>query len=199
MTICYMKSRPKPYALRARLFPLRILRDLCVKSYFMTEALFYHLEKQSLDEVLPGLIERTLARGWRALIRTESAERAQAIDALLWTWNQESFLPHAQTGDGDAAMQPVLITTEADNANQAHVLFLVGGAMPASWDGETARYTRIVVLIEGRDPSAISTAGAGWAACMQAGHQATYWRQSQAGKWEKQSPAAQWASSQSEK
>ncbi|HEX4081012.1 MAG TPA: DNA polymerase III subunit chi [Rhizomicrobium sp.] len=157
----------------------------------MAEAFFYHLERLTLDEVLPGLVERTLARGWRALIRTETAERAQAIDTLLWTWNEESFLPHAQTGDGDASRQPVLITTEAENANRAHVLFLVGGAMPASWGGETAQYARIVVLFDGRDPSAISAAGTAWTAAREAGHEATLWRQSSGGKWEKQSWAAQ--------
>jgi DNA polymerase-3 subunit chi len=64
----------------------------------MTEILFYHLERRGLDDVLPGLIEKTLERGWRALIRVESAERADAIDTLLWTYN-DGFLPHAQAGD----------------------------------------------------------------------------------------------------
>jgi DNA polymerase-3 subunit chi len=157
----------------------------------MSEVLFYHLEKQTLDDVLPGLIERTLMRSWRALIRAESGERTQALDNLLWTWNEESFLPHAQTGDGDASRQPVLITTEAENANRAHVLFLVGGAMPASWDGETAQFARIVVLFDGRDPSALSSAGAAWTAAREAGHEATWWKQSSGGKWEKQTWAAQ--------
>src|SRR5260221_6972249 len=93
----------------------------------MTETLFYHLERRSLDDVLPGLIERTLQRGWRAVIKTESAERAEAVDTLLWTYGERTFLPHAQTGDGDPARQPVLITLENQNPNGANVLFLVGG------------------------------------------------------------------------
>src|SRR5215469_18309290 len=104
----------------------------------MTDVLFYHLERQSLDEILPSLVERTLARGWRALIRAESSDRAQALDNLLWTFNEESFLPHAQATGEDAARQPVLITAEEGNPNRADVLFLVGGAMPISWRGEPA-------------------------------------------------------------
>jgi DNA polymerase-3 subunit chi len=152
----------------------------------MSEVLFYHLEKQSLDEVLPGLIERTLARSWRALIRTESAERAQALDNLLWTWNEESFLPHAQRGDGDPTNQPVLITMEEGNLNRAEVLFLVGGTMPESWQGVMAQFARIVVLFDGRDASALSGARAAWTDARQSGHDATYWRQSAGGRWEKQ-------------
>ena len=96
----------------------------------MTEALFYHLERRTLEDVLPGLVERTLERGWRAMIRTDSAERAEAIDNLLWTYDEASFLPHAQAGDGDSARQKVLITVEDANLNSANVLFLVGGATP---------------------------------------------------------------------
>jgi len=151
----------------------------------MTEALFYHLEKRTLDDVLPGLVERTLARGWRAIIRPDSAERAKAIDDLLWTWRDESFLPHAQTGDGNAARQPVLITIEEVNANCAEVLFLVGGAMPGSWR-DAAAFTRIVLLFDGRDPSALAAARAAWSAAKEAGHDTTYWKQSPGGKWEKQ-------------
>jgi DNA polymerase III subunit chi len=152
----------------------------------MSEVLFYHLEKQSLDDVLPGLIERTLARSWRALIRAESAERAQALDNLLWTWSEESFLPHAQLGDGDPMKQPVLIAVEEGNPNCADVLFLVGGRVPQSWDGETARFTRIVVLFDGRDEQALSGARAAWTIARQNGHETTYWRQSAGGRWEKQ-------------
>ena len=152
----------------------------------MTEILFYHLEKRSLEDVLPGLVERTLARGWRALIRAESGDRAQAIDNLLWTSSEESFLPHAQPGDGDAAAQPVLITVEEGNANQAQVLFLVGNAMPPSLEKDLAAFGRIVVLFDGRDDSALSAARRARSEAKEAGHETTYWRQSAAGKWEKQ-------------
>ena len=105
----------------------------------MTETLFYHLERRSLEDVLPGLIEKTLERGWRAVIRCESAERAEAVDALLWTYDDASFLPHAQAGDGDTAHQPVLITVEDTNANAANVMFVVGGAAPPVWNAASCR------------------------------------------------------------
>ena len=153
----------------------------------MTEVLFYHLERRSLDDVLPGLIERTLERGWRALVRTESAERADTIDTRLWTYDDQSFLPHAQAGDGDPARQPVLITVEEDNPNSANVLFLVGGAAPPAWDGDAAKgFIRIVLLFDGRDPVALEKARAAWKDAKAAGHDVTYWKESSTGKWEKQ-------------
>ena len=152
----------------------------------MTETLFYHLERRGLDDVLPGLIEKTLERGWRALIRADSAERADAIDTRLWTYS-DGFLPHAQAGDGDPARQPVLITVEEGNPNAANVLFLVGGAAPPVWDGEAAKaFTRIVLIFDGRDPAAVETARAAWTDAKASGHDVTYWKESPTGKWEKQ-------------
>lgn len=150
----------------------------------MSEIWFYHLERRSLDDVLPGLVERAMERQWRALIRTESADRAQAIDALLWTWNEESFLPHAQLGDGNPANQPVLITVEEGNPNGSDVLFLVGGTIPEDWSADS--FSRVVVLFDGRDAAAVSAARSAWKIVTSFGHDATYWRQSAQGKWEKQ-------------
>jgi DNA polymerase-3 subunit chi len=151
----------------------------------VTETLFYHLERRTLDDVLPGLIERTLERGWRALIKTESADRASALDMLLWTYNDQTFLPHAQVGDGDAKRQPVLITTEDDNANAANVLFLVGGAEPLAWDAPND-LARIVLMFDGRDETSLARARAAWKDAKAAGHDATYWKEMPSGKFEKQ-------------
>jgi DNA polymerase-3 subunit chi len=153
----------------------------------LTETLFYHLERRTLDDVLPGLIEKTLERGWRAVIRTESSERADAIDTLLWTYNEQTFLPHAQSGDGNPKRQPVLITVEEDNPNDANVLFLVGGASSPRWDvAATQELTRVVVMFDGRDADSLARARAAWTDAKAAGHDVTYWKESPSGKFEKQ-------------
>jgi DNA polymerase-3 subunit chi len=153
----------------------------------MSEVLFYHLERRSLDDVLPGLVEKTLERGWRALIRAESADRAGAIDALLWTYDDQSFLPHAQFGDGEAMDQPVLITVEDGNPNEAQLLFLVGGARTPAWDAEaTKALARVVLLFDGRDPEALTVARTAWKEAKAASHDVTYWKETPTGKWEKQ-------------
>lgn len=153
----------------------------------MTEVLFYHLERRALEDALPGLVEKTLERGWRALIKCESADRAAALDNLLWTYSEQAFLPHAMKGDGDAARQPALITVEEGNDNRADVMFLVGGAAPLPWDSEAATsLARIVLMFDGRDPSALDAARAAWTAAKAAGHDATYWKETPSGKFEKQ-------------
>jgi DNA polymerase-3 subunit chi len=150
----------------------------------LTETLFYHLERRALDDVLPGLIEKTLERGWRAVIRTESSERADAIDTLLWTYNEQSFLAHAQSGDGNPKRQPVLITVEDENPNGANVLFCVGGVLP-SWNA-VGDLTRVVLMFDGRDSDALGRVRAAWKDAKAAGHDVTYWKESASGRFEKQ-------------
>ena len=60
----------------------------------MAEIWFYHLEQSALEAALPPLLEKCLARGWRALVRGGQPERLEALDDLLWTWRDDSFLPH---------------------------------------------------------------------------------------------------------
>jgi DNA polymerase-3 subunit chi len=152
----------------------------------VTETLFYHLERRTMEEVLPELLERTLAKDWRALVCCDSADRVEALDSLLWTYRDDSFLPHAGAGDGAARDQPILISTDMELANQPHVLFLVGGQMPV-WDSpQLAGLSRIVVLFDGSDSTMITAARAAWKAATAAGHAVTYWRQNATGKWQKQ-------------
>jgi DNA polymerase III subunit chi len=147
----------------------------------MTEVLFYHLEQQPLERVLPALVERTLARGWRAVVQAGSEERVAALDTLLWTYDDASFLPHGIQRDGNASEQPVYLTAGEGNPNGATVRFLVDGAEI----GDLADYERIVYLFDGHDAVAVARAREQWKAAKGAGCEATYWQQSSEGRWEK--------------
>ena len=147
----------------------------------MTEVLFYHLERQPLERVLPSLVEKTLERGWRAVVQAGSEERVEALDTLLWTYREESFLPHGTRRDGNPAMQPVYLTVSEDNPNGATVRFLVDGAAAS----DLSAYARVVYLFDGRDATALDHARAQWTAAKAAGSEVTYWQQSPEGRWEK--------------
>ena len=148
----------------------------------MTEVLFYHLQRQPLEAVLPTLLERSLQRGWRALVRATSDERLAALDDHLWTFSDDSFLPHGTDREPDPAGQPILLTLGDANPNGANVLFLVeGAAMPA----DVGCYERVTLLFDGADEDAVGSARVTWGEVKRAGHEASYWQESPAGRWEK--------------
>jgi len=134
---------------------------------------------------LPGLVERSLERDWRVVVQAGQGETCERLDALLWTFRDDSFVPHAiASGPETDAKQPVLLTTNGENPNGAHVRFLVDGAEPSSTDG----YQRIVIMFDGHDMDAVSAARENWKALKGERHTLTYWQQD-GGRWVKKAEA----------
>jgi DNA polymerase-3 subunit chi len=149
----------------------------------MTEILFYQLKGQRLEDVLPALLQKSLERGWRVVVQGSSDERIEALDAHLWTWRDDAFLPHGTWRDAEAAEQPVLLTVNEHNPNGASVRFLVEGAdMPS----DVSAYQRLVLLFDGDDPEALEAARARWSKAKVEGFAVTYWRPDENGRWERQ-------------
>jgi DNA polymerase-3 subunit chi len=148
----------------------------------MTEVLFYHLQGQKLEGVLPALLEKSLERGWRVVVQGASEERIEALDAHLWTYRDDGFLPHGTWREQDSAAQPVLLTLTDSNPNAANVRFLVEGA-PLPADAEA--YQRIVLLFDGDDEEAVAAARAHWSNAKAKGFEATYWQPDDSGRWVK--------------
>ena len=147
----------------------------------MSEVLFYHLTESTLEAALPGLLERSLARGWRAVVQSGSEERRNVLDSHLWTFRDDSFVAHGMDTEPHAAEQPVLLTTGPANGNGAAVRFLVDGAEPPDLSG----YARAVFMFDGHDQTQVEAARRQWMAMKAQGHDVTYWQQSPGGGWER--------------
>jgi DNA polymerase III subunit chi len=153
-----------------------------VRAPAMTEILFYHLQRQPLERVLPTLLEKSLERGWRVVVQAASEERAEALDAHLWTFRDDSFLPHGTWREVQAGEQPILITVNDDNPNAAQVRFLLDGApVPA----DAVAYERVVLVFDGDDPEAVEAARARWSEAKQNGFDVTYWQTDERGRWQR--------------
>ena len=147
----------------------------------MTEVHFYHLQRQPLERALPRLVEKCLENGWRCVIQAASEERVEALDALLWTYADESFLPHGTERETEAADMPVVLVVSGANPNAAHVRFFVDGATAE----EIAVYERAIHLFDGNDADAVDAARARWKEARTAGFAVTYWQQDESGRWRK--------------
>jgi DNA polymerase-3 subunit chi len=147
----------------------------------MTEVHFYHLQSQPLERALPRLVEKCLEQGWRCVIQAASAERVEALDALLWTYADESFLPHGTEREAEAEDMPVVLVVSNANPNGAHVRFFVDGASAE----QIALYERAIHLFDGNDADAVETARARWKEAQAAGFAVTYWQQDESGRWKR--------------
>jgi DNA polymerase-3 subunit chi len=147
----------------------------------MTDVWFYHLQRSSLAEALPSLVEKCLQRGWRVLVTSSDAERLDELDQALWTYADESFLPHGLDGRDPPERQPILLSADAAPKNRAKAHILLDGASIDRAHG----FERVIVLFDGTDDAAIRSARVQWSAAKEAGDTVSYWQEIERGKWEK--------------
>jgi DNA polymerase-3 subunit chi len=143
------------------------------------EIRFYHLTARTLEQALPLLLEKTVQRGWRAVVQLGSEERVEALAGHLWTYARDGFLPHGTARDGFAADQPIWITDRAENPNGATVLFVADGA---DYDGARP-FDLVCDLFDGREEEAVTAARARWARWRTAGFSLVYYQQGTDGAW----------------
>ena len=150
------------------------------------EIWFYHLTRQPLDRVLPGLIEKSLERKWSVVIQIGTQERMKALDALLWTYSDSSFLAHGIDQDEDAERQPIYLTTGFETPNAAKVRFFVDGALIAPFLTQPAAgFERLILMFEGNQDDQLVSARQQWAQLKQQGLALAYWQQDEDGRWQK--------------
>lgn len=146
-----------------------------------TQVRFYHLTMRSVEETLPLLLEKTLERGKRAVVRFQTQERLTAINQQLWTYNERRFLPHGSAKEGFEQDQPVWLTCEDETPNGATYEFLVENS-PAQ---KPQRLEMVAILFDARDEQAVQAARLQWKELKaQPDLVLSYWQQTLSGGWE---------------
>ncbi len=148
---------------------------------------FYHIEHTSLDAAIAPLVEKCLERKWRVVI-VGHEDTLERLNKALWTFREDSFLPHGRTKT-DAARHPVLLSTEATSVNGAKVALLLDGS-----DVATETFERAMVVFDGGDETARAKARQQYKAATDNGGKARYFQQERGGAWKefkRETPAAQ--------
>jgi DNA polymerase-3 subunit chi len=152
----------------------------------MTEVWFYHLEKSPLTQVLPDLLDKVVARGWRAYVHGRAVEgheddKIAALNAHLWTFDPASFLAHGVESGAFPERQPVLLGSSGDMINGADVYLSVAPVdMP-----DVSKLKRCLIVFEGIDDDHVGWARGLWKQLKAGGHALAYWKQTDEGRWEK--------------
>jgi len=146
----------------------------------VTDIAFYHLQRSPLEQALPRLLEKTLAAGKRAVVLAGSEERVESLATTLWTYHQDSWLPHGTAKDGEAQHQPIWLSPHDENPNGATFLFLTDSMDTGTIDA----FERCFDLFDGNDEAALAAARQRWKQRKEFGHVVTYWQQTDHGGWE---------------
>ena len=132
---------------------------------------FYHLTRVPLEKVLPSIAERVLASGERLVIVAEDDKILTRIDALLWSYKPESFLPHGRGED-----QPILLTADAGDAAAQNIALIDG-----QWRDGALTFARAFYFFDSQSIDSARTAWRGMADRSEV--ERHYWKQDDAGRW----------------
>lgn len=141
---------------------------------------FYHLEASTVEGVLPGLLEKTLQKGWRALVKLPEAQLSE-MDDYLWAYKDDSFLPHGRDDEPMADQQPVTLSAAVKTVEGHQAVFLLGGAEIENMSG----VERCMVMINGRSESDVTRERKRWKDLKETGASLSYYQQNDRGGWEK--------------
>ena len=147
----------------------------------MTEVGFYHLRHSPLERALPKLLEKVLEHGHRAIVLAASKERVEILNTILWTYEENSWLPHGSSRDGPPEVQPIFLTSEEENPNDADVLVTIDGRKPTKAQG----FVRIIDIFDGQSNDYVLAARLRWQAYKDLGFNMTYYQQSETGAWQR--------------
>lgn len=147
----------------------------------MASVQFYHLTATPLERALPKLVEKAYSAGFRTLLVAENDARVEQLNQLLWTYDPGSFLPHGSVKEGEAAKQPILLSTSIETPNDAKLLLVTDGRTPSAPE----KFERILDMFDGNNAESVEKARARWKQYKDSGHEISYMRQTSAGGWEK--------------
>ena len=145
----------------------------------MTEISFYHLQKSLFEEALPRLLEKTLILGRRAIVKVNSRAYVEKLNAHLWDYQKDAWLPHGCEKDGHGEYQPIWLTTIDENPIGATFLFLLEGAHSA----EISAFERCFELFDGNNNAQLTRARNLWKSYKKDGHLLKYLKQNERGEW----------------
>ena len=148
----------------------------------MTEIRFYHLQKQNVQQALPGLLKKALDGDFKILVHTHSKEHTNTLDKHLWVYHPDSFLPHGCGNDEHADQQPIWIDAAYDPPNNPNLMVELD-----TLDQEHLKnYKLVCLMFEDWDEQRKANARSTWKSLKDSGeYDLSYWQQTENGGWEK--------------
>ena len=115
----------------------------------MTQIIFYSTAPFQVEKTLFTLLEKSLEKGNKSLLLFKDKEKCLSINEQLWTYKQNSFLPHISEDDQiyDNIDVPVYLSTKNENPFKAELLFSIDGFLPDNID----HFERVIIIIDVND------------------------------------------------
>jgi len=115
---------------------------------------FYLLETEEPDVLwllACRLIEKAHNRGHRVFVYCNHQQEAEKLDELLWTFKDDSFIPHNLLGEGPEPPPPVQIGFDKEPRGFNDILINMAASIPNFF----TRFQRVMELVPASEEAKI--------------------------------------------
>jgi DNA polymerase-3 subunit chi len=110
----------------------------------MTRIDFYQLnpERPRFDHVVCQLCQKAYDSKQLTLLLTQSQQQSEHLDRKLWTFTDDSFLPH-DSEETEGLVTPILIHDSPDPKGERQLLINLSASIPSYF----AQFERVIELV----------------------------------------------------
>ena len=110
----------------------------------MTRIDFYQLnpERHHYDQIVCQLCQKAYEGNQLTLLLTRDSQQSQHLDQKLWTFRDDSFLPH-DVDETPGLVTPILIHDDPDPGGNRQLLINLSAMVPAYF----AQFERVIELV----------------------------------------------------
>lgn len=155
---------------------------------------FYCTLTELFNQTLCKLLEKCYSTSLNTITLVDEKKTEEAINNTLWSFSSTSFIPHGCSIDPEPSSQPIYITTNYENPNQAKILVLVilsYNCCNANYDNNISyfqQFERILLIFKENDSKLIDHMNNYYHRLKQDGYLPSYFKQKQQNK----NKQAQW-------
>ena len=95
----------------------------------LEKAYFYNSSHRNVVADISFLIEKLFKEKNRILVCCKDQETVEVIDAFLWTYKEDEFIPHSIATKEKNSIYPILITTDIHEDYDHNVLLASSGVL----------------------------------------------------------------------
>jgi DNA polymerase-3 subunit chi len=95
----------------------------------LEKAFFYNSARRETVKDIVKLTEKLYKKNNFILLYCADQETVDALDEYLWSYSEDSFIPHSKKNNEKKSLYPILVTDEILNDHEHNILLALNGVL----------------------------------------------------------------------
>ena len=139
----------------------------------LEKAFFYKSSHRDVVRDIAWLTESIFKKNNRIVIFCTDQETAEVVDDFIWSYRDDSFIPHSIKKHRETSLDPILVTTDLDGSYEHNVLLALNGVLIKEKDWQ--RFAKVYYFFDDQDSREKENARAMWKSFSSLAVNCKYW------------------------